>query len=43
MESAGIIGMVLWGIVSMSIPIATLIIAILIYGKVKKIEKNISG
>lgn len=27
----------------MSVPIATLIIAIIIYVKVKKIEKNISG
>lgn len=30
-------------LISMSVPIATLVLVILIYNRVKKIEKNISG
>lgn len=44
MESVGYVLMILvMTLVSISIPIATLVFVILIYNKVKKIEKSISG
>ena len=43
MEVMGYVGMGLMAIVSLSIPIVTLVFVILIFNKVTRIEKNLGG